>query len=154
MTPTLRAAIQFFAEHACYCTPPGRMACAKSLAIAEQRAKEMGLTFVWEPECEPWDGEYPLAPTDLLEWVACYQRTEVCAHSDSGMCDRPKCARMLASLGMVATTGYSDPYRRVIEAELASEALDTLDAERDAIATQGANELAQRATFAGPGVES
>ena len=148
MTPTLREAIRFFAEHAGYFTPPGRMACAKKLALAEERAKDLGLHFAWEEEQDEWDGDCPLASTDLLEWCACYDR----APSDDrwrNISGAPK-ARCLASLCMIATTGYRDPYRRVVEAELASEALATLDAELDAIATLQAEELGARATFAGP----
>ena len=61
----------------------------------------------------------------------------------------PMVRRTLAGLGMVATAGYSDPHRRVVEAELAQEALATLDAERDALASAQAAELTTRATFAG-----
>jgi hypothetical protein len=148
MTPTLREAIRFFAEHAGYYTPPGRMACAKKLALAEERARDLRLRFAWEDEQrDEWDGEYPLASTDLLEWCACYDR----APSDDrwrNISGAPK-ARCLASLCMIATTGYRDPYRRVVEAELASEALATLDAERDAGDCARAEEMRGRATFAG-----
>ena len=148
----LISAYRFFREHAGYRV--GHSAeTAMALARAELRARDLSLIFMWEDESEPWDGDVPLAPTDLLEWAACYEPKEGRDYS-RGYFDRKDCGRILASLGMVATTGYSDPYRRVVEAELASEALDTLDAERDAIATLGANKLAQRATFAGPGVES
>jgi hypothetical protein len=142
----------FFFNHAGYSYRPpqtprqGRIECAKALALAEKRAKEIGLVFTWEPECEPWDGDVPLAPTDLLEWCACFMPNEDCERYPN---DYRK-GHCLASLGMVATTGYDDPYRRVVEAELALEALDTLDREADERATIAANELASRATFAGP----
>ena len=145
-TQALYDAARFFFKHAGYCVGR-RMVGAMALARAEQRAKEEGLVFSWEAECEPWDGDIPLAPTDLLEWVGCWRYTLGPGQMQA------KDGRCLASLGMVATTGYNDIYRRVLEAELASEALATLDAERDAIATRGANELAQRATFAGPEVQ-
>jgi len=44
--------IQFFQEHAGYCTPPGRMACAKALADAETLADELDLHVTWEYEQE------------------------------------------------------------------------------------------------------
>ena len=125
-TVKMLAKVKFFHAHA-----PGivgeQMSTAIALARAEERAQKLGFTFVWEDEQEDWDGDVPLEPTDLLEWCACYQRQEICQHSDSGMCDRKECAEMLASLSMFATTGYSDPYRRVVEAELALEALEVLD---------------------------
>ena len=143
----LTDAEQFFYAHAGYSYPSGasaaeqrkaRIACARELARAETRAKEMGLVFSWEPEEFPWDGDVPLAPTDRLEWVACY----AFAQEDS----RGRC---LASLGMVATTSYHDPYRRVVEAELAEEALATLDEERERTSAADAEELGARATYAG-----
>lgn len=126
MSTSFREAFLFFHENA------GGYVAADTiiLARAEARAKELGLVFVWEDEQEPWDGDVPLAPTDLLEWVACYV---------------PGRQEPIASLGMVATSGYSDPYRRVVEAELAAEALGVLDAEDAAEAAR----LAARATFAG-----
>jgi hypothetical protein len=100
----LAEATAFFREHAGYSYDAahgetrerGRTRCARDLALAEQRARDVGLICVW------------------------------------------------------ATTGYSDPYRRVVEAELALEALALLDQEADEKATIAADELAQRATFAGP----
>lgn len=126
----LADAFRFFHEHAGYVVGESAV-CAIALARAEQFAREHDLTYAWEPESEPWDGCVPLAPTDCLDWVAC----------------RDGNGEVLASVGMVATTGYSDPYRRVLEAELALEAMGVLD-ERD---DSEADKLARRATYAGVG---
>ena len=132
------ARVRFFSEHAdCY-ADGYRMSTAVALARAEERANELGLVFGWEPEEEAWVGDVPLAPTDLLEWVACYEADGVDRHGQP-------IRRPLSSLGMVATTGYSDPYRRVVEAELALDALAVLDS----IDRAEADKLAARATFAG-----
>lgn len=56
----------------------------------------------------------------------------------------------LVSLGGVALDRMSDPYLRVVTAELYDEALAHLDAHRDHVATLAAAELAERATLAGP----
>jgi hypothetical protein len=164
MNTELRAAIKFFAEHGAYCTPPGRMACAKKHALAEARAKEEGLVFSWIPEYEPWDGEPP-APRYLEcaivstrseregteEWCQRHGHTPHYNFFGHGLvcseCQAPA-GRTLASLGMIGTDSRTDPYRRVVEAQLAVEALEILDAERDEIATRNAEELAGRATFA------
>jgi hypothetical protein len=131
------ARVRFFSEH-CFYAVGYRMSTAVALARAEERANELGLVFVWEPEEEAWDGDVPLAPTDLLEWAACYEADGIDRHGQP-------IRRPLSSLGMVTTTSYSDPYRRVVEAELALEALAVLDS----IDRVEADKLAARATFAG-----
>lgn len=142
----IKDAFRFFHANA-GCVVGRRAVGALELARAETRAKEMGLVFSWEPEEFPWDGDVPLAPTDLLEFVACCRWEETFPHLTGNA--RSEHRRTLASLGMVATTSYHDPYRRVVEAELAREALETLDEECDALATKQADELGARATYAG-----
>ena len=103
----LRAAWRFFKEHAGYCTPPGQAACALDLARAERVAKDEGCTWEWVPDDQPWDSDDDYEPDEVL---GCILRDE------SGS--------VLASLW-----GIGDPsaeYRRVVEAELAQEALDHL----------------------------
>lgn len=168
LDPAVLSAYRFFLQRGGYCTPPGRVSCAMSHAKDEARAKEMDLLFSWEDELESYgdvwgeplppnvDGPYCLVvygpqPEDC-ESIAC----EPWDHRHKNHREH------LCNLGMITLPPCNGPegsrenrdQRRVVEAELASEALATLDAERDAIATLGANELAQRATFAGPGVES
>lgn len=105
MTKQFRNAWKFFMENAGYCTPPGRMVCAKHLAQAEEWAEETGVTFAWD-----WDHYADLADFDcpVSEVLAC-------------ACISPT-GEVLASL-----SGIADPdrnYRRVIEAELALEAME------------------------------
>lgn len=103
----LRDAWRFFVANAGYCTPPGRAACALKLARDEQWAQEEGITFEWVADELPWDGDCP-APEEIL---GC-----------------------MATLGdeTASLWGIGDPtpeYRRVIEAELASElSVDFFDA--------------------------
>lgn len=80
---------------------------AISLARAEIEGETRGLFVGFENEGEPWDGEGP-APNYLL--------CAYVAHEDE-----PK--EWLASLGMVGVDDMSDPYLRVVGAELMAEAL-------------------------------
>lgn len=91
----------------------GRRECAEALAQAEAYARNLGFEFEWEHDSEPWDaGDTDYVPTEVLN----------CRIPD------PENSRYsLASL-----CGIADPdanYRRVIEAELASEALAQYDRE-------------------------
>jgi hypothetical protein len=90
----------------------GRIRCAMELAQAEQYARNLGWEFEWE-----WDPD--------LSWMTDEERE----HDHEVLCCRipdPENSRYsLASL-----CGITDPdssYRRVIEAELASEALAEYD---------------------------
>jgi hypothetical protein len=113
----------FFYEHAGYSYDPktqtaeqGRINCAKSLADAEATGKRLGYEFEWD-----WDADPDLSWMDEQERQ---QEHEV-------LCCRivdPENRRYsLASL-----CGITDPdsgYRRVVEAELAQEAIAELDKE-------------------------
>lgn len=101
-------AFKLFREWAGYSVPPGRTVCAWELVKAERAGCDAGLTFEWEHEWEQWDGDCP-APVYLM---CCLCRDA------SGV--------VVASLGMVGVNSLDDPYLRVVEAELASEALDML----------------------------
>ena len=100
---------RFFMEHAGYATPPGRAVCAASLARAEEHAEAAGLTFEWL-----WDADADLSWMDEAEAAR--------EHEVLGCIVRGPDGEHLASLwGIVdADAGY----RRVVEAELAAEALD------------------------------
>lgn len=112
----------FFLSHAGYSYDPktqtpmqGRIECAKLLADAERKAREAGCSFHWD-----------IDPTiTSRDW---------CSRGQSGYRDpwETWCCRMRDPQGdIVATLGgidfgrdgspWGDPYRRVVEAELACE---------------------------------
>jgi hypothetical protein len=97
---------KFFLDHAGYCTPPGRVVCAKEYAECERLASDLGYTFEWEWDDLPWDPGDMAGPPPK-EVLGCVMKD-------------PK-GREVESLW-----GIGDPdrnYRRVVEAELASEHL-------------------------------
>ncbi len=111
--PARRRAIRFFAEHAGYATPPGRLACAKALADAESAAATAGLHPDWSDDAGGAD-----ALGDHAAWCGCttppHHRIERCTlHAEDGT--------VVVSLGGVIDADAD--YRRVVEAELALEAL-------------------------------
>lgn len=102
--------IRFFQEHAGYATPPGRPACAKALADAEDLAEELELHAEWQDDPEG---------CSMCECCPVSERREVFTAfvlDASGNC--------LASLGKVC--GVDDNYQRVVEAELYQEAIEEL----------------------------
>jgi hypothetical protein len=129
--------VRFFLEHAGYSTPPGRLACAWRLAEAEARGIQEGLIFNHCPEWDEWDADVPKPKYVLLCEV-----WESEAARDFGACS-------LASLGMVGVNSLADPYLRVVRAELYRDALRLIDESRDAQATEEAQSLMTRATYAG-----
>jgi len=114
------AAFYFFYKHAGFSYDPkietpkqGKANCARALAKAERDARALGYTFEWlydedgcsgcscdSPECKCSSGE-----SHECFWCACYDYEGTIRSSLSGICEP------------------SREYRRVIEAELASEAL-------------------------------
>jgi hypothetical protein len=134
VTRDLLSRARFFLEHAGYCTPPGRVACALSLARAEMRADAEHLQVTWEDDPEPWEAVHADTPRPAYVLNACLQDAT---------------GRTLASLCGIGIDETNDPYQRVVEAELASEGFGILDAERDERTTRDAAELAERATYAG-----
>ena len=156
MDRQLVEAFRFFHEHAGYVVGE-RAVCALRLARAEMRAKELGLKVTWDDEDLPWDGD--------CEAPKIHARATVLHpdHADADTSDlsvrfpffdrkdgsRGRTPTVLAALGSIGLDSWRDSYVRVVEAELFSEALGELDAERDAIATVQASELASRATYAG-----
>ena len=114
MNAARRARIEFFATHAGWCTPPGRMMCAKSLADAEEWREQMELgplsiewvdevDALYEGDSDPWIEER-LADGRLVI-VGCVVTM----------------GEQIASLGGVVVSSVNDPYCRVIEAQLCSE---------------------------------
>lgn len=120
MTPTMRRALEFFAENAGYSTPPGRMVCARDLARAEAEGSRRGWVVGWEPETECYCGEFDYS-------CACFvdrgTRRGDCACSVailySGWGDRR--ADIIGSLGGICSADSA--YRRVVSAELMLDAL-------------------------------
>ncbi len=116
----LYRAFKFFRAHAGYSVPPGRAQCALSLARAEQYARDNEWEYEWEYEQEnlvdvlgepdPVNGPFYDPTNDFVH----------CALFDS------EHKHVLGSLGMIEEskdTRERNDYRRVIEAELASEAM-------------------------------
>lgn len=105
--------VPFFAEHAGYSYDPatetpkqGRLRCAAELASAAMRAFEDGCSFEWSVDPDGaryYDGE------SATEW-ACVMR-----NSSGAVCGS------LSGIGLGESDPWSDPYRRVVEAELALE---------------------------------
>lgn len=106
-----RRAFRFFLNKAGYCTPPGRAACALSLARAEAIAEERGWTAEWFHD---EDGD--LGDHDFWCRKDCGKSHEikVCLLRDED-------GKVLASLCGIIDADRD--YRRVVEAELADEAL-------------------------------
>jgi len=113
-----RQAFKFFLEHAGYCTPPGRAACAAMLARAEEKLhaavedERVYVLWEWEDDIDDsWMSERERKQPH--EWTRCAIVRDI-------VCDRGhKHVEYLASLGSIVDVDAS--YRRVIEAELAAE---------------------------------
>ena len=134
---------QFFLKHAGYSYDPatqspmqGRIQCARQLAKAERQARDAGISYQWEVDqgidssdwiadnedggkyCNPWQTWYCICYGPQIE-------------NDNGEGDIDiEPGKILASLSDIdfGRDGepWGDPYRRVVEAELALEALDNL----------------------------
>lgn len=114
----------FFLKHACYSYDPkvetpnhGRRRCARALADAEARAREEGYTFEWETDLHctsaDWIERGRDGGPDRDPWTtwACVVRDD-----QGNVCG--------ALSGVDFGRGgdpWGEPYRRVVEAELASE---------------------------------
>jgi hypothetical protein len=135
MNATRRARIEFFAAHAGYGTPPGRMMCAKSLADAEEWALANGVEAEWEFD--------PYVDTSWAD-------AETLAKLDDGTYEYLQCGvsfgERTAGLGGIVVDINDKTYPRVVEAELFSE-LMTVEAYRVTIVATveaGSAEEAQR----------
>jgi len=112
----LTDAEQFFYDHAGYSHGPdetpgqGRERCARELAQAEQWAQLVGAEFQWEDD---WS-----IISHVAEFDADDHEPDTCES-----CSLVVTGVWRASLGCIDDA--TDDYRRVIEAELASEAMPT-----------------------------
>jgi len=110
---------QFFKQHAGYSYNPaaetpeqGRQRCARSLARAERKASDTGMSFGWSVDpC--FDSR------EFSDETPAYQLWQCVAYDSDG--------RAVAALSGIDFgrdgTPWGDTYRRVVEAELAAEAL-------------------------------
>lgn len=150
---------RFFMEHGGYCTPPGRAACALAMARAEEEGEKRGLVFWFEDEEDSWESVHGegegACPAPAIALICAVFAAEDCDEDEGVIGDmRPKKQAIpLASVGMVGLDRLSDPYLRVVRAELLLEALAYLKAKEDVEATLLAVELSSRATYAGPSPE-
>lgn len=123
-----RSAYHFFLSHAGYAYDPktqtplqGRRECAKNLAYHEKRARDAGCSFVWEVDPEINSSDFSDDPNPWQLW-------QVVARDAEG--------HVFASLGGVDfgrdRDPWMDPYRRVVEAELACELPYAEDAQDEA----------------------
>ena len=121
---SLNRATLFFAKHAGYVTPPGRMTCARELAKAERWAEGI-LTFEWEWDDGPVFGCEP-----------CEHR-RVCRDKHCEQCPQDNHEHEILAVSSRYADGSQGPslcgiegdedYRRVVEAELASEAMHEVE---------------------------
>ena len=136
-TYNIQQRFRFFLEHAGYCTPPGRAACALALARAEQWADEMEdsdqLYIHWEWDDEPYDPgdccttEEAQANFDSGQWTGPFGCiVETAAEADSDYANIYEAVWGI----VVGPRGTNDPYCRVVRAELADQALYALNLER------------------------
>jgi hypothetical protein len=118
------SAEDFFYEHAGYSYDPatqtqeeGRRASARALARAEQYATDHGWWVTWEADPDQWDGDMPY---DGPLWVALLM-----AEPDGPEPYHARGPETLATMGSIAidsTDPRSEPYGRVVAAELALQA--------------------------------
>jgi hypothetical protein len=116
----LRSAWRFFCDNAGYANPPGKAVNAMQLAKAEAEGKRLGLRFDWMAD--------PHARADVDADVRAGHRGKDTLPEKVEAClaygpDDDK----LVLAGLSGIEDASDAYRRVVEAELAWEALDYLN---------------------------
>lgn len=129
---------QFFLRHAGYSYDPqtqtpmqGRVRNTRNLAAAERKARDAGLWFKWEVDPDSTSADFG-DNLDNGELGAPWQLWQCCACSPNESPGRfSNLSTVLASLGGIdfGRDGepWGNPYRRVVEAELALEALDQLE---------------------------
>ncbi len=117
-----RKRIMFFAEHAGFRTPPGRLACAKEMAESELAGLALDLECIWEHEQEDWiDFVGDCEPTKT--WL---RRFEQGTHEVFYAYVENHNGDHLAGLGGIVLERGETNYKRVVQAELFAEAIDSL----------------------------
>ena len=119
---------RFFRDHAGYIVGE-RALCAKRLADAERAAEDGGYTFEWSYDYDGDLGDHEYWCADASRFAAgrdydgserpSYWRRETCDHDVLACSMFDADGQTVGSLGGIIDP--SDEYRRVIEAELASE---------------------------------
>ena len=125
---TLSKAERFFYDHAGYSydaktetAQQGRIRCARAMAIAEEQAANLDWCFCWEPDeqgcigCDCKSDDCKCSTGEDHETLCCLVRDYE--------------GNTLASLGGIC--GATPQYSRVVEAELACEALYDYDRETE-----------------------
>lgn len=108
----------------------GRARCARMMAAAEAWASEHGVSCNWQQDdttSREWTDEGP----EYYTWVCVAEHTETGETASVGGVDFGHCGDKDATLAE-ARAPWGDPYKRVIEAELASELFATVSAYLDA----------------------
>jgi hypothetical protein len=124
----LRGAFRFHLEHGGYCTPPGHAACALEAARAELRLAELvddeRANVEWVDDDQPYD------PGDVCTDDGARAKFESNEWTGPFGCVVTIDGEQESLWGIVVgPRGTDDPYCRVVEAELASEALRRIDEE-------------------------
>ncbi|MGC8517933.1 MAG: hypothetical protein ACP5P4_05310 [Steroidobacteraceae bacterium] len=130
----MQSTIEFFYHRAGFSYDParesfivGKLRGAIELAQAESWAKQHGAQYLWEAddpaECQDNKGNWETHPA-----VSCvlYLPCDDCTDNDIDRCTRKLCYHSRAALGgIIESEDYRErvDYRRVIEAELALEAM-------------------------------
>ena len=134
----LSLAEQFFYDHAGGSYIPkletkraGRLRCARALATAESRIRSAGWSYTWVPDEDP-----DLSWCDVCEHMRQCRHRYGCTHKLHSSSHGHEVYGCILSddtgREREALWGITDPdanYRRVVEAELALEALPDVDAE-------------------------
>jgi hypothetical protein len=119
-------AYQFFLKHAGYSHGPketptqGRIRCARALAKNEAAAKRGGFTYAWDVDPTASSADWITAEDDYKGGYSDPWRLWQCCMLDGE-------GRIVNSLHGIDFgrdgTPWADPYRRVVEAELAGEGM-------------------------------
>jgi hypothetical protein len=131
---------QFFLKHAGHSHNPatespmqGRVRCARQLAVVERKARDAGISFEWGPDSYPsseWIADDEDGGKNRDPWGTWYCSAIGPRDEEYSLNDSRGQGEVLANLGGIdfGRDGepWGDPYRRVVEAELALEALDNL----------------------------
>lgn len=117
ISANLRKAWRFFHANAGYATPPGKAVCAMNLARAELEMNRRDWHVEWVDDEDGWND---LRADGFKCSCGCGKKIETCECALL----RDEQGEVIGSLG--AIWDADDSYRRVIRAELASQAISEL----------------------------